>query len=88
MSVQTELQADCLAGIWTHHAADSAGRVELNEQDIRSGISAAAAVGDDSIQRNAGQRVRPESFTHGSSQQRVDAFTSGYRSGDYRVCFG
>ena len=88
MSVQTELQADCLAGIWTHHAADSAGRVELTEQDIRSGISAAAAVGDDAIQRSAGQRVRPESFTHGSSQQRVDAFTGGYRSGDYRVCFG
>ena len=88
MSVQTELQADCLAGIWTHHAQDSAGRIELNERDIRSGISAAAAVGDDSIQRSAGQRVRPESFTHGSSQQRVDAFTGGYRSGDYRVCFG
>ena len=87
MSVQTELQADCLAGIWTHHAEDEAGRVQLNESDIESGISAAAAVGDDAIQQGAGQRVRPESFTHGSSRQRVDAFLSGYRSGDYRVCF-
>ena len=59
----------------------------LNETDIQSGISAAAAVGDDAIQRGAGQAVRPESFTHGSSQQRVDAFVGGYRSGDYRVCF-
>lgn len=87
MSVQTELQADCLAGIWTHHAEDGEGRIELNESDIESGISAAAAVGDDAIQQGAGQRVRPETFTHGSSRQRVDAFLSGYRSGDYAVCF-
>ena len=87
MSVRTELQADCLAGIWTHHAQDEEGRIELNESDIESGISAAAAVGDDAIQQGAGQAVRPESFTHGSSRQRVDAFLSGYRSGDYGVCF-
>lgn len=87
MSVQTELQADCLAGIWTHHARSADGRVELDAADIEEGISAAAAVGDDSIQRGAGQAVRPESFTHGSSRQRVDAFLGGYRSGDYAVCF-
>ncbi|WP_412067813.1 neutral zinc metallopeptidase [Rubrivirga sp. IMCC43871] len=87
MSVQTELQADCLAGIWTHHAEGEDGLVVLNDQDIQSGISAAAAVGDDAIQRGAGQAVRPESFTHGSSRQRVDAFLTGYRSGDYGVCF-
>ena len=87
LSVQTELQADCLAGIWTNRASDERGRVELNEADIESGISAAAAVGDDAIQRGAGQAVRPESFTHGSSRQRVDAFLTGYRSGDFRVCF-
>ncbi|WP_420454245.1 neutral zinc metallopeptidase [Rubrivirga sp.] len=87
MSVRTELQADCLAGIWAHHAQGEDGRIVLNEADIESGISAAAAVGDDAIQRGAGQAVRPESFTHGSSRQRVDAFLSGYRSGDYRVCF-
>lgn len=87
MSVQTELQADCLAGIWTHHARGEDGRVVLDDADIQEGISAASAVGDDSIQRGAGQAVRPESFTHGSSQQRVDAFMGGYRSGDYAVCF-
>lgn len=88
MSVQTELQADCLAGIWTHYAQDEAGRLELNEADIESGITAASAVGDDAIQRGAGQAVRPESFTHGSSRERVNAFLGGYQSGDYGVCFG
>ena len=87
MSVQTELQADCLAGIWAHHARGEEGRLVLNDADIESGISAAAAVGDDAIQQRSGQAVRPESFTHGSSRQRVDAFLSGYQSGDYRVCF-
>ena len=87
MSVQTELQADCLAGIWAYHAEDADGPIQLTEADIESGVSAAAAVGDDAIQQRAGQSVRPESFTHGSSRQRVDAFLSGYQSGDYRVCF-
>ncbi len=89
-SVQTELQADCLAGIWTHYAAEDGTNdaLVLNDADIESGISAAAAVGDDQIQQSAGQAVRPESFTHGSSRQRVDAFLSGYQSGDYGVCFG
>jgi len=87
MSVQTELQADCLAGVWAYHARGEDGRLVLNDADIESGISAAAAVGDDAIQQRAGQAVRPESFTHGSSRQRVDAFLSGYQSGDYGVCF-
>jgi len=87
-SVRTELQADCLAGVWAHYAQDERGRLVLDEADIQSGITAAAAVGDDAIQQGAGQRVRPETFTHGSSRQRVDAFLSGYRSGDYGVCFG
>ncbi len=89
-SVQTELQADCLAGIWTHFAAADGtdDRLVFDESDIQSGISAAAAVGDDRMQQSAGQAVRPESFTHGSSQQRVNSFLSGFRSGDYRVCFG
>lgn len=86
MSVQTELQADCLAGVWAHHAAGAGGRIELDEADIEEGISAAAAVGDDAIQSRAGGAVRPESFTHGSSRQRVDAFLGGYQSGDYAVC--
>ena len=86
-SVQTELQADCLAGIFTHFAADERGRLELNASDIESAISAAAAVGDDRIQQSSGQVVRPETFTHGSSRERVQAFRSGFESGDYRVCF-
>jgi predicted metalloprotease len=87
LSVQTELQADCLAGVWTHHAADAGGRIELDEADIEEGLSAAAAVGDDAIQQRSGGAVRPETFTHGSSRQRVGAFLRGYRSGDYAVCF-
>ena len=87
-SVQTELTADCLAGVWTYHAQGEDGRLVLNETDIESGISAAAAVGDDQIQRRSGQAVQPESWTHGSSQQRVGAFLAGYERGDYGVCFG
>ena len=92
MSVQTELQADCLAGVWTHHAqandAQAQSGVFIDDADIEEAMSAAAAVGDDRIQQGSGQAVRPESFTHGSARQRVEAFTAGYRSGDYGVCFG
>ncbi|MEM1116946.1 MAG: neutral zinc metallopeptidase [Bacteroidota bacterium] len=86
-SIQIELQADCLAGIWTHHAADEDGRIVLDASDIEEGISTADAVGDDRVQSQSGGGVRPETFTHGTSQQRVSAFLTGYRSGDYRVCF-
>ena len=87
MSVQTELQADCLAGIWTYHAQGDDGRIVLDDADIEEGISAASAVGDDTIQSQTTGTVRPESFTHGSSRQRASAFLTGYRSGDYAVCF-
>jgi len=74
LSVQMELQADCLAGAW----ARSANRyVSLEAGDIEAGLQAAAAIGDDRIQRMAGRRVSPDSFTHGSSAQRVEAFRSG-----------
>ena len=83
LSVRMELQADCLAGVWGHEAA----REDLlSPGDIDEGLSAAAAVGDDRLQRMAGQRVSPESFTHGSSQQRSRWFRRGFDSGDIQAC--
>jgi len=82
-SVRQELQADCLAGIWGHSAAS---RNVLDAGDAEQGINAAAAIGDDTLQRRAGGRVMPESFTHGSSAQRVAAFKQGFDGGDLRAC--
>ena len=75
LSVQMELQADCLAGAWARTASRY---VSLEAGDIEAGLQAAAAIGDDRIQRMAGRRVSPDSFTHGSSAQRVEAFRSGF----------
>ena len=90
LSVSMELQADCFAGIWGHHASRAgraaAGGVELDPDDIDEALNAAAAIGDDRIQRRTSGRVSPESFTHGSSQQRVDWFRRGFDSGDPKVC--
>lgn len=82
--VMMELQADCFAGVWAHYADRTSGF--LDEGDIEEGLAAAAAIGDDTLQRNAGRRVTPESFTHGSSEQRQRWFTQGYRSGDVNRC--
>ncbi|PQA88768.1 KPN_02809 family neutral zinc metallopeptidase [Hyphococcus luteus] len=82
--VMMELQADCYAGVWAHHA-DRYGDF-LDDGDIEEGLRAAAAIGDDTLQRNAGRRVTPESFTHGTSAQRQRWFTTGYRSGDAARC--
>jgi predicted metalloprotease len=90
LSVRMELQADCFAGVWGHHANRSgraaAGGVELEEGDIEEALNAAAAIGDDRIQRRTGGQVTPESFTHGSSAERVEWFRRGFQSGDPRVC--
>jgi len=90
LSVRMELQADCYAGVWGHRAAQSGraaqGRVELERDDLEEGLNAAAAIGDDRIQRQSRGRVSPESFTHGSSQQRVEWFRRGFDSGDPRQC--
>ena len=90
LSVRLELQADCFAGVWGYHAAQpgraAAGKVELERGDLEEGLNAAAAIGDDRIQRMGGARVSPESFTHGSSQQRVTWFKRGFDSGDYKAC--
>jgi len=84
LQVRMELQADCYSGVWAHHADRTSGL--LDEGDIEEGLRAAEAIGDDTLQRNAGQRVTPESFTHGTSAQRQTWFVKGYRSGDVGSC--
>lgn len=84
LSVLTELQADCYAGVWANHAENQ--RDLLERGDVEEGLQAAASIGDDTIQRNAGARVRPETFTHGSSQQRMDWFRRGLSTGDMAQC--
>lgn len=83
LSVQKELQADCYAGLWAGSLKDK-NIFEKNE--ISEAIDAAAAVGDDRIQRSAGRGVNPETWTHGSSEQRVRWFTIGYESNDIQKC--
>jgi hypothetical protein len=83
LSVKLELQADCLAGVWAHSTAQ---RQLLESGDLESGLGAAAAVGDDRIQKEAMRRVHPESFTHGTSAQRVQWFSRGYERGDVGAC--
>ena len=90
LSVRLELQADCFAGIWGHEAAQpgraALGKVELEAGDLEEGLNAAAAIGDDRIQRMAGQRVAPDRFTHGSAEQRVSWFRRGFDRGDIEAC--
>lgn len=83
ISVRQELQADCLAGVWGYHAAQ---RNHLEPGDLEEGLNAAAAIGDDRIQRKTQGQVTPETFTHGSSADRVQAFKQGFGSGQLSAC--
>jgi hypothetical protein len=84
LSVRQELQADCFAGIWAHHAQRS--RQILEEGDIEEALNAASSIGDDRLQRQAKGYVVPEAFTHGSSAQRVRWFKQGIQTGDPKQC--
>lgn len=83
LSVRLELQADCLAGVWGHSTAQ---RNILEQGDVESGLGAAAAVGDDRLLRMAARQVNPESFTHGSSAERVEWFRRGLNEGTVAAC--
>jgi predicted metalloprotease len=84
LSVLTELQADCYAGVWAHHAHKD--RAILEPGDLEEGMNAASKIGDDALMANAGRRVHPDAFTHGSSQQRQKWLYQGLESGDPQSC--
>src|SRR5690606_26035503 len=84
LSVRVELQADCLAGVWANHSDTQ--RNTLEEGDIEEGLTAAAAIGDDRLQKQSQGYVVPDSFTHGTSAQRVEWFTRGLKTGDVAQC--
>ena len=85
-SVRTELQADCYAGVWAHNAQSTGFIQPLTQEQIAAADAAAKAVGDDHIQASSGSGVHPDSFTHGTSEQRVRWFTTGYQSGKPGDC--
>ncbi len=86
LSVRIELQADCLAGIWANHAEKDRRNITIEPGDVEEALTAAAAIGDDRLQQQAQGYVVPDSFTHGSSAQRVKWFKTGLNAGDLNAC--
>ena len=84
LSVRLELQADCFAGVWAHHAQNA--RQILEQGDVEEAMNAAAKIGDDALQRSSGGAVVPESFTHGTSAQRQRWFNNGLQNGSVKAC--
>jgi predicted metalloprotease len=91
-SVRLELQADCYAGVWANHATetkDASGQAlfkSITDQDIKDAVDTAGAIGDDTIQKQSGGDVQPDTFTHGTSAQRQKWFSTGFNAGDPRQC--
>jgi len=86
IQVKIELQADCYAGAWTANAKTPEGQPVMEQGDIEEGMRAAEAIGDDTLQRQTQGTVVPDSFTHGTSAQRMNALRTGFQSGKIEAC--